>query len=621
MKRVLLAVVIMLCLVTIPTFAETVYTPTTETTCNNGICETTLYSGTRFVFEDNQWKTIEKAKSLKGVWSVEYVEKDVNYNLVVLDYNYTSITFRVNIMDNKIKDTNISVKLLKDEFNETKIKELNVTKEIVKEEAYSFKDTLDKKQLAYSVNGSILGYELHFGPNSTIITLNESNGGNVGDTTLSQQYPTINYGTSTSLTIKSLANNNYRLITLWNLSFLKQEYTILDANISLFLWYADTRNLNAYNTSLLLSNETTNWTEKNVAWNSRPTEDTLQQSISSGSTTNVRKYWNVTNAVISTSNNANKNMSIDIRDDVEDGSGGMNQFVSKENSSATYRPQLVIKYKVGTNNWYTNESSIVTEFNPNSPSLFNITWNNTNISIDKALLEVNLTSGARNYTMTNATFGGNISNLSVVLPAGSFCWKSFANDTNNDWNSTDSWCFTIDKNTTNPITLDMSSDHFVTNSTNSNLSSYTTNLICIASRPTYSQSGPGIVITNGIPHTSPYCDSYPSGTTFVNFSVGGNENYTSNTSSVLYYLILTTPTISTGGGGGGSYVNETHIVYGSCGDGICNAGIGENIQVCSLDCKPYELGSFTMSMLAIVILFSTYIIYSETYGKKHDMVF
>ena len=45
--------------------AEKTYTTSTETTCENGICNKVLYSGINFVEEDGQWKKIADAKSLK----------------------------------------------------------------------------------------------------------------------------------------------------------------------------------------------------------------------------------------------------------------------------------------------------------------------------------------------------------------------------------------------------------------------------------------------------------------------------------------------------------------------------------------------------------------------------
>ncbi|MBU1103391.1 MAG: hypothetical protein KJ600_02435, partial [Nanoarchaeota archaeon] len=91
-------------------------------------------------------------------------------------------------------------------------------------------------------------------------------------------------------------------------------------------------------------------------------------------------------------------------------------------------------------NWTLNQTSIVTTYSPTTLSLFNVTWTDDG-SIDTVYFESNYSGGPVNYTMSNAT--SDVYNYSVVLPAGTFYWKSHANDTSNLWNSTDSWIFTI----------------------------------------------------------------------------------------------------------------------------------------------------------------------------------
>ena len=53
------------------------FTESTETYCESGVCTKTIYSGTRFVFEDDEWKKIEDARSLKeNLQVVEVVQFD-----------------------------------------------------------------------------------------------------------------------------------------------------------------------------------------------------------------------------------------------------------------------------------------------------------------------------------------------------------------------------------------------------------------------------------------------------------------------------------------------------------------------------------------------------------------
>jgi hypothetical protein len=94
--------------------------------------------------------------------------------------------------------------------------------------------------------------------------------------------------------------------------------------------------------------------------------------------------------------------------------------------------------------WSNNQSSIVSTYSPTTLSHFNITWTDSS-GISKVFIESNW-SGYNNYSMGNS-FGGNIYNYSVILPTGTFYWKSYANDTSNSWNASDTWYFTIGKAT------------------------------------------------------------------------------------------------------------------------------------------------------------------------------
>jgi len=93
--------------------------------------------------------------------------------------------------------------------------------------------------------------------------------------------------------------------------------------------------------------------------------------------------------------------------------------------------------------WSNPQNSTPTIYSSSALSEFNITWQD-NVAVSKIFIEINLTGTASNYSMTN-TYGGSIYNYSIVLPAGTFTWKSYANDTSNNWNSSSSWSFTIGK--------------------------------------------------------------------------------------------------------------------------------------------------------------------------------
>ncbi len=93
--------------------------------------------------------------------------------------------------------------------------------------------------------------------------------------------------------------------------------------------------------------------------------------------------------------------------------------------------------------WGSNQTDIVSTYSPTTLSYFNITWQDES-SISTAWFESNFSSSAMNYSMNS--LGLNKYNYSRTLPAGTWYWKSYANDSTNQWNSSNSWIFTIIKN-------------------------------------------------------------------------------------------------------------------------------------------------------------------------------
>ena len=91
--------------------------------------------------------------------------------------------------------------------------------------------------------------------------------------------------------------------------------------------------------------------------------------------------------------------------------------------------------------WSSNSTNIVSTYSPTTSSQFNITWTD-NIAVDKVFIESNFSGSPYNYT---PSIDGNVRYLSAVLPAGNFYWRSFANDSSNNWNVSYQWNFTVAK--------------------------------------------------------------------------------------------------------------------------------------------------------------------------------
>jgi hypothetical protein len=137
---------------------------------------------------------------------------------------------------------------------------------------------------------------------------------------------------------------------------------------------------------------------------------------------------------------------------------------------------IKLNYSVVVDNppyWSNNQSNIIVVYSPVIQSYFNITWQD-DFGISTAWFESNYSGGGANYSMNNIT--GDIYNYSAVLPAGTHYWKSYANDTANQWNSTDTWSFTINKSTT-VLSLIASPSWSVFNGTQTNVSCYANNAV------------------------------------------------------------------------------------------------------------------------------------------------
>ncbi|MBU1876179.1 MAG: DUF11 domain-containing protein [Nanoarchaeota archaeon] len=92
--------------------------------------------------------------------------------------------------------------------------------------------------------------------------------------------------------------------------------------------------------------------------------------------------------------------------------------------------------------WSNNQTSIVTTYSSTTQSLFNITWQDDN-GVNIVWFESNYSGTPTNYSMNNIS--GDVYNYSTILPAGTHYWKSYANDTADQWNQSNQWTFNIAK--------------------------------------------------------------------------------------------------------------------------------------------------------------------------------
>lgn len=157
-------------------------TSSSETFKNiNGGYTSVLSSNIKNVYEDNQWKKVENAKSLKDKgFNIIYLEDDGIHKIEVIDFNYTSIQFNFSYDKNNLGEFESEVefgkmktkfKIIETFFNETtgKFYDVEIEQEIEIEEG-------NQANIIYY--GNPLGKKFKLGESSTSIEITSSLGTN-----------------------------------------------------------------------------------------------------------------------------------------------------------------------------------------------------------------------------------------------------------------------------------------------------------------------------------------------------------------------------------------------------------------------------------------------------------
>jgi hypothetical protein len=174
-------------------------------TNSDGSKTTAVYSGIRNVYEDDRWKTVEEARSLKGKgFEVNYIKKDLVNDFDVIDFNLTSITFA-------IVTTNSSKNIIFKNGD-------TVT-------------TLDKTKQYTILTDNILDTNFTLGEKSTTINISQASNGNTGDSLLDNSTPDTNNGNSAVLQVGNRGNSNLQTIIKFNTSWLPSTANIMNSTL------------------------------------------------------------------------------------------------------------------------------------------------------------------------------------------------------------------------------------------------------------------------------------------------------------------------------------------------------------------------------------------------------
>lgn len=392
----------------------------------------------------------------------------------------------------------------------------------------------------------------------TTTTLGDEPGEFLADTYVYGGNPNNNYGGSTFLYVH-FNLDTYLTYIQYNISTLPNNITISHGEYCAYLLTNPTSTFNVslfhlYDGILKNSTGNNNLNEGTITYNNQPCGTTQENNtncnltstssneFTSSSPENTHYCWNIKPILDYEINNQTKTIAFSLMRSPPLRTGSTAVTFRPENFGIEaeqpyinltyehiYKPNSTNPYNKTPNTWN------------NTPSIFNITWNTQEGTIQTVTLESNYTGTPTNYTMNNPT--GNVYNYSKTLPAGSFYWKSYANSTTGATNQTQKYAFTIQKapNTCN-LTIQASTTTTNQDNTGTSTETITTNATC--------QQGTTQLYYNNILVINPHTTTHGVGTQTYKTNTTGNQNYTSATQTNT--LTITLPAEeSTGGGGGG----------------------------------------------------------------------
>lgn len=327
-----------------------IYSSNSETICNNGICTTTLYSESRFVYENNTWKPIEEARSLMGVWEIS-INEDPNYPVKVVDYNYTTII--LNLSASQINLQRDIPLLVYNKYNSTQLPKNADGNEIRKDKSIRINKIDEEQTVVIDLSDTIenlLTQEIKWGDSSTIITVYDNNSVNIGDTHINEEAPSINYGSDSFMYIENFSGSTRDILISFDISQIPRQAMVDNARLYLYL---DSNSLDAgetYNVSVHSIYASYQWSENTVKWSTGPQSGTDYNASYLDkiriNNTDTAKYilWNVTDVI----KRKNRNESFYIRA-IEnlggDSTGDDIRFRTKEHPS-TLKPYLNVTYRL-----------------------------------------------------------------------------------------------------------------------------------------------------------------------------------------------------------------------------------------------------------------------------------
>ncbi len=201
-------------------------------------------------------------------------------------------------------------------------------------------------------------------------------------------------------------------------------------------------------------------------------------------------------------------------------------------NSSSFNPAGTITIDNTKPTWSNNQSSIPLTYSA-TPSVFNITWAD-NINVSTVQIDGNWSGSAQNYTaaLVSGTNASGVWSYSTTIGAGTYYWKSYANDSVGNTNASAQQTFTVSK-ADNPVNLYL-------NGTQAN-STYTypqsinaTSTTLIGTVFLYRDAT--LLASGASPQVN--ISVLGNGTYAYKVNATGNTNYSDNATGVTYYAFV-----------------------------------------------------------------------------------
>lgn len=283
MKKILF--VLMILMIGIVGASES-YTSTTDTICNNDICTKTIWSGIRNTYEDDSWKKVEDARSLKGSGIECVIKSDGEHIVKCLDWNMTNIDLEVSINSASLSAKQVPIKV----YSKNESGDLNLKSE--KLESFSLGSNKKEKE----VNNFKYGDVIHFGESSTEIMLRDNESDNLGDTFTEADGHANDNGNFANLALGASNITRNHIFIKFNITAIPEESIIIESSLN---FYLNTNNIDAGEDFNLTAHHIYPFPEYNIS-NLEWTEGTEVQGTCEGSELcwntmpNVSSQYNIT---------------------------------------------------------------------------------------------------------------------------------------------------------------------------------------------------------------------------------------------------------------------------------------------------------------------------------------